>query len=103
MEAPKIPGLFKTRGPKQFHFQARYYDERKERMLKRREQLKRELAAEAKLSNEDKAEYQSMIKGSMRSRSYRQASAKSNRRLMIILAGLILICFWLWNQMGGLL
>lgn len=103
MEPPKIPGLFKTRGPKQFRFQARYYDERKERITKRREQLKREVAAESKLSDSKKAEYESMIKGSLQSRSYRKASAKSNIRLAIILGGLILISLWLWNQMGELL
>lgn len=44
MEAPKIPSMFgfRSKKPDQFYFEPRYYDERKEKMQKRYETIRRE-------------------------------------------------------------
>ena len=45
MEAPKIPSMFgfRSKKPDQFYFEPRYYDERKEKMIKRYGSIAREL------------------------------------------------------------
>ncbi|MGB0166672.1 MAG: hypothetical protein ACPF8V_07435 [Luteibaculum sp.] len=98
MEAPKIPGFFKTRGPRSFYFPARYYDERKERIQKRREQIKRELVVEGKLNAKDQLELQNEVKEHYRIRANRVARKKSNTRFFIILGFLLAIFWWLWNK-----
>lgn len=103
MEAPKIPGLFKTKGPKSFHFKPRYYDEQKERIEKRRQQIKRELVAEGKLSDAEKDTFNRLERKHRSHHSYRKSARRSNIRFAIILMGLILCMMWLWNKSGGLI
>ncbi|TXC78680.1 hypothetical protein [Luteibaculum oceani] len=103
MEAPKIPGLFKSKGPKSFHFKPRYYDEQKERIAKRRAQIKRELVAEGKLDTSEKDLFNRLERRHRSHISYRKSAKKSNIRITMILIGLLIILFWLWNESGGIL
>lgn len=103
MEAPKIPGLFKTRGYKRFNFPARYYDEQKERIAKRREEIKRELKADEKLSSEDKERFREMLRSKSRFGGYRKDVKKSNVRFAIILVFLVALAVWMWNKAESLI
>lgn len=103
MEAPKIPGLFKSKGPKSFHFQPRYYDEQKERIAKRRAQIKRELVAEEKLDKNQKDLFNRLERRHRSHVSYRKSAKRSNIRITLILVMLLAILFWLWNESGGIL
>ena len=53
MEAPKIPSLFgmKFKKPNRFYFEPRYYDERKEKMKKRYERIRKEIESEKQSSS----------------------------------------------------
>lgn len=98
MEAPRIPGFFKNKGPRRFNFPARYYDEQQERIDKRREALKRELKADSTLSAEDKEKFKDLMRQNSRHGLYRKSAKKSNLRFAIILMFLIAIFYWLWNK-----
>lgn len=91
-----IPSFFKVARHKQFSFSPRYYDERRER----REELERQLEEEdARRRGDDGAGYRSgLTRGSIRayhSKKLKAESRTSTYRLLIILALLTAIFYWL--------
>lgn len=91
-----ITSFFKVAKHKQFSFAPRYYDERRER----REELIRQLEEEdARRRGEEGGEHRSGItRGSMRAvhaRKLKAESRTSTYRLLIILALLTAIFYWL--------
>jgi len=83
--------MFKTPRPRQFNYRPVFYDERKEALKEREQQIKQELG----LTDENEIRV-SGIKGRMRgyyARSVRSKS-KSNFRLIIILAILLLLAYF---------
>lgn len=87
--------FFKTPKPKQFNYTPRYYDPDKEALKEREQQIKQEMG----LSDEDTPRV-SLIKGQLRrqyeSRMKRGLKAKNTRRLIIIIAILILLAYYMF-------
>lgn len=81
---------------RQFAFKPRYYNEQKEEFENRVEQIKRELGQSDK-TGEGKS-YSANIKGRMRSslRRNREATQRSNIRLLIIIFVLSLLAYFLF-------
>jgi len=88
--------LFHTPKNKQFNFKPRYYDEQKEDLENRINQIKKEMDYSERQINE-KA-YATNIKGRIRGniRKSRQANKNSNFRLVIIIAILFLLAYFLF-------
>jgi hypothetical protein len=85
--------LFRTPKPRQFKYTPIFYDEQKEALKQREQQIKQELG----LADEN-APRVSLIKGRMRlgyTRSAKEKS-KSNLRLVIIFIILILVAYFLF-------
>ena len=87
MEAPKLPSIFKHRGPKSFEFKPRYYDARKERL----EELKKKYnGANPPLSGS--AGFRDKIQSQWHSDRSRTVQS-SNIRLVVIIAILVLLTY----------
>lgn len=85
MPAPKIPSLFKINKHKRFEYKARFYNERKERLDDRRQQIAKDIELEKSGKMVDK--------GFLTERRS-QAVARSNGRVVLLL-GIILILAYL--------
>jgi hypothetical protein len=88
--------FFHTPKNKQFNFTTRYYDEQKEDLENRINQIKREMGYTDEQANEKP--YASNIKGRIREniRKSRHANQSSNIRLLIIIAILSLVAYFLF-------
>ncbi|MCB0431046.1 MAG: hypothetical protein H6585_10725 [Flavobacteriales bacterium] len=88
-----LSGMFKTRKPRQFNYEPRYYDERKERVEKTIRVAEREAAsAQEKSTQTTPPPRLSDQRFSFEAHASRQ-SQLANRRLIIILALLVLIVY----------
>ncbi len=87
--------FFKTPKPKQFSYTPRYYNPDKEALMERQQQIKQEMG----LSDENTPRV-SLIKGQLRrqyeSRRKRGIKVKNTRRLIIILAILLLLAYYMF-------
>jgi hypothetical protein len=93
MKPPKlIRGMrfFKAREPKQFSFEARYYNEDKEKFENRVHEIKTEVEAEKLLTIEQKAELNSIRSGAFR-RNQMQKQGKANSMRFLIILGMLII------------
>jgi hypothetical protein len=91
MKAPKLPTLFKAgrQEPKRFSYRPRIYDERRERLEKRKKEIEEELKFEQRVKeNPDVQRLEYERDNYLRFERKRQ-SRQSNIRLVIILAVLI--------------
>lgn len=88
--------FFHTPKNRQFNFKPRYYDEQKEDLENRIEQIKRELGQND--PNNDKKTYTSNIKGRMKGtlRRTRNTQQKSNIRLILIIIVLSLVAYYVF-------
>lgn len=94
MEAPKLPSLFKTPRHKKFEFKPRYYDEAKERINERREQLKKEGLD----NNDDKIgliKYR--INQKFQREQYRQSIKQANYRILIVIVIILLVLYYIFK------
>lgn len=94
MNAPKIPSLFKTPRHKQFEFKPRYYNEAKERINERREQLKKEGWA----SDDEKIgliKYR--INQKFQRQQYRQGIKQSNIRIILVIVLILLVLYYIFK------
>ena len=92
--------LFKLPNHRRFEFSARYYDEDKERIEKRKKEIKNDLA-----NNYDN-DYSSRIKDSFNRRQQKKGfgfSSWENTRLIIIFVLLIAGFFFLYDELDELL
>ena len=104
MEAPKIPPFIKTRYEfKRFNFQPRYYDADKEKLELRKRRIENELKGNAANLEEDHIQRKERMKmgfeeswSTRRSQDYR----KSNIRIMIIVAIIVLILYVVKQNLG---
>lgn len=97
MEAPKIPSMFgiRTKKPNQFYFEPRYYDEKKEKMKKRYEQIGKEVELE-KSQEYRKEEFKSTLKESWGSGYARnKVGNQSGRRVIIYVIILLAIAYYI--------
>lgn len=94
MEAPKLPSLFKTPRHKKFEFKPRYYDEAKERINERREQLKKE-----GLNSDDEKigliKYR--INQKFQREEYRQNIKQANYRILIVIIIILLVLYYIFK------
>ena len=99
MKAPRLPSLFKTgrySEPRRFEYKPRFYDKRKEELEKRRKDIEREVAREKRLSETHKEEFRERITETWSRRRIRRQQANSNIRLVVILAALALLAYYLY-------
>jgi len=92
--------FFKLPKIKQFHYQPRYYDERKEALDKRIAQIKAELGITDENPEGNKyfrGDYQSHIRGQMRGyfKHSRREKRTSNLRLLVILLILLALAWYI--------
>lgn len=92
--------FFKLFKNKSFNYTPRYYDERKEELEKRIAQIKKEMGVteDSEKAKEIEKAYSVDIKGKMRSRfrpRRRAESRKSTIRLLLILAALMFLAWYL--------
>jgi hypothetical protein len=94
MNAPKIPSLFKLPRHKYFEYKPIYYDETKERIKERREQLKKE-----GLINDDKK--LGLIKYRINQRFQRNLHQKevrqANSRIIFLIIIILLVLYYIFK------
>ena len=90
--------FFKTPRHRKFDFPTRYYDADKEELEERIKQAQAEVDAERGVENEEGV-YVSRIKGQIRKQSHRRSrrmQKQSNLRLLIIIAALVALAYYLF-------
>ncbi len=99
---PILPSFFKTRKPKQFEYMPRHYDEKKEKMADRYKRIALELNMESVLPKEENNTFDIHRAQALRhrlksdwSRNKPRQGGGSAIRFITILAGLLLIAYWL--------
>lgn len=85
--------FFKSRRPKAYHVEPRYYDERGENLKKRIAQIKAELANDA-LSEDEKIQ-RSYKEAWQKKKNYHAGKKQSNLRLIIIAGVLFILAYYL--------
>lgn len=95
MKAPKFPSVFKSRGPRQFTFTPRYYNEQKEAHENRREAIKRELAFEQK-TGQTTEEFEETLTRNWKREHKKRANISGSFRMLIIILGLLYIFYQLY-------
>lgn len=85
-------GLSKLPKHKGFDYQPRYYDERKERLQKREQEIREKVEDKERNSDNIKFDFRRGSSASNRSKQL----AKANVRLMIIIFGLMIVCYYLF-------
>jgi hypothetical protein len=87
--------FFKTLRPKEFNYIPRYYDSQKEEAEERRKKIERELGI-----SQEGGFSPSISRGSMQRRMTikRQANRSSAIRLLVIIAILVLLAYYLLNN-----
>jgi hypothetical protein len=94
MNAPKIPSLFKIPRHKNFEYKPLYYDEAKERINERREQLKKE-----GLTNDDKK--LGLIKYRINQKFQRNQLQKevrqANTRIILLIVVILLVLYYIFK------
>lgn len=101
MKPPRIPSLFKQGKYSQnrrFHYEPRIYDEQKEKLEKRRREIERDLEREKRLGENHEALLRENIHDSWARRETRRQNRNSGRRLLLILAALVMILYVLFTK-----
>lgn len=101
MEAPRIPSLFKfgrTSGPKRFHFPTRYYDERKERLEERYEQLKLEMSKDELTREQIRDRMKAAIQDKWKRNNYHRGNVFRQARVLLIFVILTLIAYYIFYK-----
>ena len=100
MEAPRIPKLFgiRTKQPNQFHYEPRYYDEKREKREKRTAQIKRELELEGKISAKTRRERSEDFRSELRENwgvSHRKKEgAAFNTRIIVLITAMLGLAYY---------
>jgi len=92
--------LVKVHQHRRFDFTPRYYDERKERLQKREEEIAKELGLEGTENKRREINFRAKldVDGGIAGHR-RRAQSKSNIRLVIILVGLLAVAYYLIRSM----
>lgn len=102
MKPPRIPSVFrlgKYGQNKQFHYEPRTFDQRKEDLEKRRRIIEQELEMEQKLGKNHEALLRESMHESWARRETRRQQRNSGRRLLLILAVLVLILYFVYLKL----
>lgn len=88
-------GIFKQRKPRGFQHQYIYVDERRERLREMEERAKRELGmlADKPLTTEDRVRGKIVEQSTHLKRKQEKSNPLSNKRLLLILALLVMIMY----------
>ena len=88
-------GIFKQRKPRGFQHQYIYVDERRERLKEMEERAKRELGmlADKPLTTEDRVRGKIVEQSTHLKRKQEKSNPLSNKRLLLILALLVMIMY----------
>ena len=98
MEAPKIPSMFgfRSKKPDQFHYEPRYYNERKEKMKKRYEQIGREVRNNPSFEKSNTEDFKSEIRENWgNSYSRTRAGNQMNKRVIIYIITLLALAYYI--------
>ncbi len=98
MEAPKIPSMFgfRSKKPDRFHFEPRYYDERKEKMKQRYERIGKEVNNDGETERTNTEDFKSTLRenwGNSYSRS--RAGNQMNRRVILYVIVLLALAYYI--------
>ncbi|PCJ28149.1 MAG: hypothetical protein COA97_02415 [Flavobacteriales bacterium] len=98
MEAPRIPSMFgfKSKKPNQFYFEPRYYDEQKEKMLKRYDRIAREVTNKPSFERLNSEDFKSTLRENWGT-NYNRAKAgnKMNTRVIIYVIALVALAYYI--------
>jgi hypothetical protein len=100
MRPPRLPSVFKLtehNRHKSFNYQPRTYDERKERLEKRKKEIEKELALEKKLGTNYEEHLRERISDSWTRKETRRTQRNSGLRLLLILAALLAVVLYFYN------
>jgi len=101
MKPPRIPSLFKLskyNEPKRFSYEPRTYDERKENLEKRKRAIEKEMEREGRLGKDYETHLRESIHDSWARRETRRQNRNSGRRLLLILAVLVVIMYFIFTK-----
>ena len=99
MRAPKLPSVFKLTEHnryKRFTYEPRTFDERKQRLDKRKKEIEKELEIEKKLGKKYEEHLRESINDSWTRRETRRVQRNSSLRVLLILAALLTIVYYLY-------
>jgi len=97
MEAPKLPSLFglRTKDPNRFHYEPRYYDERKEKMKQRYERIGKEIS-NSNNERTNKEEFRSTLRENWNNGYSRTKSGNQmNKRVIIYVIALLALAYYI--------
>jgi hypothetical protein len=97
MRPPRLPSVFKLTEHnryKNFNYEPRTFDERKERLAKRKKEIEKELALEQKLGKKYEEHLRERISESWSRKETRRVQRNSGLRLLLILAALMGIVYY---------
>jgi Flp pilus assembly protein TadB len=106
MKPPRIPSVFKLseyNSHKRFGYEPRTFNERKERLENRKQEIDRELQIEKKLGKKYEAHLRDQIGESWSRRETRRQKRNSSVRLLLILAALLVLIFLIYNNFSYLI
>lgn len=89
--------FFKLNRHKQFEYKPLYYNEAKEELKHRIETIKRENGIDSEAAVNSKARMQQSIREKWNRKNYKESVSRSNRRVIIIIAVLLLISYFLFK------
>lgn len=106
MKPPRIPSVFKLtkyNEYKRFHYEPRTFDEQKERLAKRKLEIEKELEREKRLGKNYETHLRESIHNSWSKRETRRQKRNSSYRLLLILAALLAILYYIYKKFDILL
>jgi hypothetical protein len=106
MKAPRLPSLFKLgqyNRNKKFQYQPRTFDERKERLEKRQKEIEEELLIEKSRGSDYESHLRERISESWHRKDSRRQQRNSGSRVLLILAALLIVSYFVLKKMGLLL
>jgi hypothetical protein len=106
MKPPRIPSIFKLseyNRHKKFNYTPRTFDEQKERLEKRKQEIEKEIAREKRLGSKYESHLRERITDSWSRKETRRQSRNSGIRLLLILAALILLLYLIYSKFDFLL
>ncbi len=106
MKAPRLPSIFKLtqyNRNRTFSYEPRTFDERKERLEKRRKEIEQEVQKERGNNSSYRVHLSGRISETWHRKETRRQQRNSGARLLLILAALMLILYFVFKKFGFLL
>ncbi len=96
MKAPRIPSLFKVgeySQNKRFRYHPRTYDQQQEKFDKKKKEIENEVAYETRMKGSMKHESRNRISNSWLRRETRRQEKNASKRVLLILAALMVLVY----------